>query len=464
MPNLLAYAAIIFWPFVSLALFAIFPARIACLTTIMAGDMFLPAAFEIDLPLIPPIGKDNISTFAALVGCFALRRNALSVRDSGGKYNWLFVSMILGSLMTTLTNGDPIHYGAKFIQGQTAHDFISDVINAMIGWWPAFYLGRKLFCRPEDIRLLLKAFAVSGVIYSFFIFIEVRLSPQLNLWVYGYHQSDFLQTIRFGGYRPKVFMRHGLNVGLFMAMTVVAAAGLQRARIRTFGIGAAAIGAYLTFTLLICKSSGATVYALVVVPFILWMRIRSQTRLSVCLAMGAFSYPLLRAADLVPIEGMLSFFDSVLGADRTQSMSFRFSNEAVLLEHAMKRIWFGWGGYGRNLLFDPITGVQSTIVDGFWIALLGGSGVVGFVSVFGLIVFPIVRFGRKLRTFQMEDQYCAGALLCTAVICVVDLIPNAGVCPYVILILGSLAGLNRQDPAEETLYVANEEHSQEAVV
>ena len=30
--------------------------------------------------------------------------------------------------------------------------------------------------------------------------IELRFSPQLHNWVYGYHQHDFVQTIRDGGY------------------------------------------------------------------------------------------------------------------------------------------------------------------------------------------------------------------------------------------------------------------------
>jgi len=53
------------------------------------------------------------------------------------------------------------------------------------------------------------------VFYTFFLFIELTASPQLNRWIYGYHQSQFIMAMRAGGYRPMVFMRHGLNVAFF---------------------------------------------------------------------------------------------------------------------------------------------------------------------------------------------------------------------------------------------------------
>lgn len=446
MPNILAYAALIGWPLVAFALFSMFPARVACMAAILGADMFLPAQFSIDLPLIPPFDKDNIAGLSALAACLLVKRSALSRKAAGGKYSWYIVAMIVGLLMTTLTNGSPVRHGPVTLPGQTMHDFVSDFINTLLMWVPPFYLGRKLFCRAEDVKIVLQAFVVAGVIYSIFIFIEVRLSPQLNLWIYGYHQSDFVQTIRFGGYRPKVFMRHGLNVAMFMAISVLACAGLQRARVRTFGLGAAACGAYLSFVLLICKSAGAIGYCIVFVPVLLWLGTKVQARIAWILAALAFSYPLFRTWNLVPVEDMISFFNSILGPDRAQSLEFRFNNEGVLLKHAVEQPWFGWGGYGRNLVYDEYTGKTTTIVDGYWIALLGAIGVMGFVSTFGLLLMPTIRFGKTLRTFHGEHRYLGGTLLVICLICSIDLIPNAGISPYFTLLVGALAGLVREPP------------------
>lgn len=51
---------------------------------------------------------------------------------------------------------------------------------------------------------------------------EVRLSPQLHRIFYGYFPHSFAQQVRGGGFRPVVFLQHGLWVAFFaMMMTVV---------------------------------------------------------------------------------------------------------------------------------------------------------------------------------------------------------------------------------------------------
>jgi len=205
-------------------------------------------------------------------------------------------------------------------------------------------------------------------------------------------------------------------------------------------------GAYLSFVLLICKSSGAIGYGLVFVPVVLWLSTRVQARIAWTLAILTFSYPLFRTWNLVPVADLVAFFNSLLGSDRAQSLEFRFTNEGSLLKHAVERPWFGWGGYGRNLLFSVFTGKATSIVDGYWIALLGATGIVGFVSTFSLILLPIIRFGRTLRTFHGGQRYLGAALLMICLICAVDLIPNSGVSCYLTLLVGALAGLNREPP------------------
>src|SRR5204863_66271 len=81
-------------------------------------------------------------------------------------------------------------------------------------------------------------FAVGGLIYSVLILWEVRMSPQLHATVYGAspRQADFAQAIRWGGYRPIVFMPHGLAVALFICNTVMAAFILARNRGKVFGL------------------------------------------------------------------------------------------------------------------------------------------------------------------------------------------------------------------------------------
>ncbi len=115
----------------------------------------------------------------------------------------------------------------------------------------------------EDQKELLLALFIGGLVYAIPMLIEVRLSPQINVWVYGFFQHSFAQTIRFGGYRPVVFLDHGLWVAFF-AMTAMIA-GLALWRVEKFVKHRAMyfFGAvYLGIVLILCKSVGALLFAL----------------------------------------------------------------------------------------------------------------------------------------------------------------------------------------------------------
>ena len=75
---------------------------------------------------------------------------------------------------------------------------------------------------------MLRGLVVAGLIYSLPMLFEVRMSPQLHTWIYGYFPHSFGQQMRDGGFRPVVFIGHGLGVAFFVMTTVVAAAAFWR--------------------------------------------------------------------------------------------------------------------------------------------------------------------------------------------------------------------------------------------
>lgn len=54
---------------------------------------------------------------------------------------------------------------------------------------------------------------IAGLIYTVPMLYEIRMSPQLHTIFYGYFPHSFGQQARGGGFRPVVFMGHGLLVG-----------------------------------------------------------------------------------------------------------------------------------------------------------------------------------------------------------------------------------------------------------
>src|SRR5690242_14326144 len=159
------------------------------------------------------------------------------------------------------------------------------------------------------------------------------MSPQLHYQVYGYLPSSFAQEVRDGGYRPMAFMGHGLLAAFFTMSTVVAATAFWRTRTPVTRLPQGGVAGYLGVVLVLSKSLGALVYALLLAPLVRWASPKTQMRVAVALTLFALTYPILRSADLVPTSVMIDAAHT-LSENRAQSLQVRFDNEDLLLAHA----------------------------------------------------------------------------------------------------------------------------------
>jgi hypothetical protein len=127
---------------------------------------------------------------------------------------------------------------------------------------------------------------------------------------------------------------------------------------------------------------------------------------------------------------------------RAQSLAFRFGNEDRLLDRAMEKPWFGWGGYNRNRVFDEISGRDISVTDGYWIIKFGIGGVLSWAGSFALLLTPIFLAALRLRLFATASQRAliAGTVW-IVVINAVDLLPNTSPNALMFLTSGALAGV-----------------------
>ena len=186
-----------------------------------------------------------------------------------------------------------------------------------------------------------------------------------------------------------VFMGHGLIAAFFMMTTVVAAAALWRARAKVGRLPMGGVTAYLGAVLILCKSAGAALYAFALVPIVRLTGPRFQMRLAVILVCVALTYPMLRSFDLFPTDCLVSIAE-LISHDRAQSLKFRFDNEDKLLTRAFEKPMFGWGRYGRNLVFSEESGRNESVTDGFWVISIGQYGLIGFLAQFGLLSIAVI--------------------------------------------------------------------------
>ncbi|MFU8832817.1 MAG: hypothetical protein ACNA7J_11780, partial [Wenzhouxiangella sp.] len=261
MPNTFAYIALFSWPLIMLVLFRTLPIPKALTWSLLAGYLLLPTRAEWNWQAIPALDKTSIPTITAALLCLLLARahqkNHLPIirGTHGARHGWastqqaayttseaaaesrtsiftlLIIVALLSPFLTALTNSDTVVAGPRVMAGLTWYDAFSMSASAAIMLLP-FMLGMRFMARPEEHRYLLWALVVAGVAYSFLVLFEVRMSPRLNIWIYGFFPHQWTQHLRGGGFRPVVFLNHGLAVGLFLAMAVVASCVLWRETVK----------------------------------------------------------------------------------------------------------------------------------------------------------------------------------------------------------------------------------------
>jgi hypothetical protein len=456
MRSSIAIIALALWPFVAIWLFATRPAIPATLWTIIGAQLLLPVGEAIKFPILPPLDKASIPNICIFVGYFFFQRSIW--RPKLGLAEVLLSLYLVGPIVTSLLNGDPVVFRDAIIPGVGIYDAGSTIAFGLFTLMP-FFVGRGLLRTLAANEQTLYALAVAGLIYSIPMLFEIRFSPQLHAWVYGYYPTDFIQQMRDGGFRPMVFMGHGLIAATFLFMATAAAAALWRANIQIGRLSSGLASAFLSGVLFLCRSFGALVFMAFILPMICFVRPRMQSYIAIVLVLIALCYPMLRFADLIPTSQILELVGN-LSLERAASLRVRFDNEEILLNRALERPVFGWGRYGRSRVHNE-DGKDVSTTDGRWIITIGQFGIVGFVAEFGLLAFAVMRGAAAasgLAAGRREKVLLASLALIVSAN-VVDLLPNSSLLPVTWLFAGSLLGraevlrkshLSKPRPVQET--------------
>ncbi|MBE9636047.1 hypothetical protein [Salipiger mangrovisoli] len=437
MPNPLAFLMLALWPIVTIVLFRRLPPDRALVAALLAGYLVLPEPPAVfDLPMFPPLTKHNIPALTAFAIClwrYGLQGGLLP-RSPVGKV--LLLTYVFSPALTALTNTEPVFYGQIGLPGLSVKDGVALVLQQFLLVLP-FLLARQFLAQGGAQRRLLVALMIGGLVYTLPMLVEMRLSPQLNRWVYGYYQHLFGQSIRANGYRPVVFLYHGLWVAFFLMTAAVSAWALWRNK-RSMKLLMAAL--WLTLVLVLSKSLGALIFALVLIPAVVLLSRAAQIRLAIVIGLLAITYPVLKGTHLVPEDRLLAQAASI-DQERSYSLEFRFANENTLLDRAYLKPVFGWGSWGRNHILDPVSGAILTVTDGRWIIVIGVYGWVGFLAEFGLLLLPLLLLWKesKTRGSDMVSPFIAPLSLLLA-INLSDMIPNATLTPLTWLVAGALTG------------------------
>ena len=241
---------------------------------------------------IPALEKGSISSFAALFGCLIIAQRQVRFIKQLGLAEVLILIFIFSPVITSALNTDPVQIGGAVLPGVGLYDGLSSALAQFVIVIP-FFLGRQFLRSSEDNIEIFRALVAAGLIYSLPMLFELRMSPVLNIWIYGFSPDAMQQAFRDGGYRPIVFLGHGLGAAFFTMMTVIAATALWRAKIRVRRLPSAGVTMYLGILLVLCKTAASLIYGTMGAVLIRFTKPRLQMRVALVLTTIVLLYPLL---------------------------------------------------------------------------------------------------------------------------------------------------------------------------
>jgi len=417
-----------------------YPPGKAALYGILMGMLFLPEQVNFKLPLLPEFNKYRVENFALL---FCVLSRSFLPKVERWWYAVVAASFV-GFVFTWQTNTESITSGIVTMVGLDFKDGMYLALADLTYGTLAAYVAMRCFSSERDVMFWVRALAGAGLIYAALILFEVRMSPQLHVWLYGHPAfDDFAQSMRWGGYRPVVFMTHGLATSLFELSAVMMAAVLARFHQRIWKLSGTQAMIFLFVVVLLCKSTGTWLYLFIGVPMARWASPKAMHRLAVFLAITVCLYPWMRATKIFPVDWLLDQAARI-SVDRMESLKFRFDNEDVLIAHAMKKPWFGWStSYGRNMLYDEY-GKLATTTDGGWIIALGNGGLIGLTTYLSIPVVSIFLAARRSRRIKDPKQkVMIAALNLYLAIMWVDILPNGTFTLLPYFLGGALCSMTR---------------------
>lgn len=447
-PNAVAFLALYMVVPVAIVLYVKLSAERATLVLLLWCLLFLPEGTTFDLPGIPKLTKQSLPVLCATIGVLLKAWGKVRAARWGrgvDVFAWISIIAVFGAI---LTNDESLSYGPLFIPGVTLYDGVSWALAMLLNSLLPFLLARALFRSEQDAVDLLRLLVLFAVLYVPFILFELRMAPVLHYKVYGFNQHSFVQSVRAGGYRPMVFMPHGLALALFLFCASLAAWTLVRARRRLFWFSAKPFAYALVGLVALVHSLGALVYTLVATVLFRFWPLRRQWLFKLALIIIVVSFPYARTTQLFPTHDLVALAADI-STDRAQSLQYRFDMEDILVQRANEKPVFGWGPWGRNQVYNE-RGESVSVSDGAWVIALGSSGSVGFIGSFGLILAPLFMARRAVKRLRRRDRRALlVGLSWIVVLCAVDLLPNGTFNCLGTFLAGALAGLSQGLPKQE---------------
>lgn len=330
--------------------------------------------------------------------------------------------------------------------GDGLYDGFSQALYQSERWGMPYYIARIYFSDADNITMLAFTIFIGTIVYIPFCWFELILSPQLHRLTYGFHQSDFLQSLRQGGgYRPMVYMDHGLMTSMWMVLGIFLGVWLFLSGLlpkKIIRIPSLYLLVMLIFTTIMMRSLGAISLLIIGLLILFFSNLTKTTFLLLILLIAPHLYIFTRTTGIWDGRNLSDAISKQYSSDRSESLQFRFDNEKILIDKALKGSFFGWGGFGRSRVYND-KGRDISITDGLWIITLGQNGIYGLTMLVLAIQCPTMLFILRVKPVEWKTKKWGISAVMAIFLCIymIDNLLNAMINPVYMLFNGSLISM-----------------------
>jgi hypothetical protein len=381
-----AKLALILWFPIVLHFFEKYPPRTAMIISFIGGTLFLPQRTNIALPFFPDYEGTNATCYAILVGIISKDVERFNLF----KPSWIDIPMLIWCICP---------YPSSVTNDLGAYDGILSTLDQTMTWGVPYLLGRIYLNKLDGFRELAINIVKGGLLYVPLCLYEGVMSPSLHLTIYGFyaHESGISQARRLGGWRPNVFMQHGLKVALFMMTVALVALWLQQAKVikKIWKKPINILVVILIATFFWCRSTGTYAYFANGIAILFSTKFFRTSLLLLMLIFEQANLLYTKVQGTFDAEAALAKMRKYVEEDRVGSMEFRYKMEEILGEKAREKPLYGWGGYDRNNIYEEMWDGEikkMTVPDSSWIIHFGVRGYVGVYSWAASLLLPVIAF------------------------------------------------------------------------
>ncbi len=427
--NILVALSLFGWPAIALGAFIVARPIVAITFVVIGGWMFLPhSGFPIQGFI--DYNKTTAIGFACICGIGAFDTQRLtSFRPHLYDLPMLLVCIV--PVISTLSVGGGLKLG------------VSTAIIVTFAWGVPYFVGRLYFSERESHQILALGIFIGVLIYVPLCLYEIRMSPQLNLKLYGFRIGGFATSARGGGWRPTVFMSTGLMLSLWMAVGGMIAFyfWLSGGVKRVMGVPMSWIMAAMVGTAVLCKSSGATLLMLLGSIAFVEGRVTRTRALFWSLVLFPPIYVAARVLGLWSGDE-LAVLAEMISPERAESLLYRMDMEDAIMESIGSKSILGRGPTNFLTILDEQGESASAVSDSVWIIQYARFGGVGLLVLGAAFVIPLVKFVPMVQAanYAKKEWVCQSCLAMGLAIFMFDCVLNQMVNPAYLLIMGGLTG------------------------